>query len=57
MTNYENDILNIFEKSARVINESKASIKEINSAVNVIVKTIEKGKKLNIWLQNLWVDI
>jgi D-sedoheptulose 7-phosphate isomerase len=49
MTNYENDILNIFEKSARVINESKASIKEINSAVNVIVKTIEKGKKIVIF--------
>ena len=49
MTNYEKDILNIFEKSARVINESKASIKEINSAVNVIVKTIEKGKKIVIF--------
>ena len=49
MPNYENDILNIFEKSARVINESKASIKEINSAVNVIVKTIEKGKKIVIF--------
>ena len=49
MSNYENDILNIFEKSARVINESKASIKEINSAVNVIVKTIEKGKKIVIF--------
>ena len=49
MTNYENDILNIFEISARVINESKASIKEINSAVNVIVKTIEKGKKIVIF--------
>jgi D-sedoheptulose 7-phosphate isomerase len=49
MINYENDILNIFEKSARVINESKASIKEINSAVNVIVKTIEKGKKIVIF--------
>lgn len=49
MTNYENDILNIFEKSARVINESKASIKEINSAVNMIIKTIEKGKKIVIF--------
>ena len=49
MSNYENDILNIFEKSATVINESKASIKEINSAVNVIVKTIEKGKKIVIF--------
>ena len=49
MPNYENDILNIFEKSATVINESKASIKEINSAVNVIVKTIEKGKKIVIF--------
>ena len=49
MSNYENDILNIFEKSAAVINESKASIKEINSAVNVIVKTIEKGKKIVIF--------
>ena len=49
MSNYENDILNIFEKSARVINESKASIKEINSAVNMIIKTIEKGKKIVIF--------
>lgn len=49
MSNYENDILNIFEKSATVINESKSSIKEINSAVNVIVKTIEKGKKIVIF--------
>ena len=49
MSNYENDILNIFEKSAREINESTASIKEINSAVNVIVKTIEKGKKIVIF--------
>ena len=45
MSNYENDILNIFEKSATVINESKASIKEINSAVNMIIKTIEKSFK------------
>jgi D-sedoheptulose 7-phosphate isomerase len=49
MSNYENDILNIFEKSATVINESKASIKEINSAVNMIIKTIEKGKKIVIF--------
>ena len=49
MSNYQNDILNIFEKSAREINESTASIKEINSAVNVIVKTIEKGKKIVIF--------
>ena len=49
MSNYGNDILNIFEKSATVINESKSSIKEINSAVNVIVKTIEKGKKIVIF--------
>ena len=49
MPNYENDILNIFEKSATVINESKASIKEINSAVNMIIKTIEKGKKIVIF--------
>ena len=49
MTNYENDILNIFEKSARVINESKASIKEIHLAINMIIKTIEKGKKIVIY--------
>ena len=49
MSNYENDILNIFEKSATVINESKSSIKEINSAVNMIIKTIEKGKKIVIF--------
>ena len=49
MSNYENDILNIFEKSATVINESKASIKEINLAVNMIIKTIEKGKKILIF--------
>ena len=49
MSNYENDILNIFEKNATVINESKASIKEINSAVNMIIKTIEKGKKIVIF--------
>ena len=49
MSNYENDILNIFEKSATVINESKASIKEINSAVNMIIQTIEKGKKIVIF--------
>ena len=49
MSNYENDILNIFEKSATVINESKSSIKEINSAVNTIIKTIEKGKKIVIF--------
>ena len=49
MSNYENDILNIFEKSATVINESKSSIREINSAVNMIIKTIEKGKKIVIF--------
>ena len=49
MSNYENDILNIFEKSATVINESKASIKEINSAVNMIIKTIEKRTKIVIF--------
>ena len=49
MPNYENDILNIFEKSATVINESKASIKEIHLAINMIIKTIEKGKKIVIF--------
>ena len=49
MSNYENDILNIFEKSATVINESKSSIKEINLAINMIIKTIEKGKKIVIF--------
>ena len=47
MSNYENDILNIFEKSATVINESKSSIKEIHLAM--IIKTIEKGKKIVIF--------
>ena len=49
MSNYENDILNIFEKSATVINESKSSIKEIHLAINMIIKTIEKGKKIVIF--------
>ncbi len=45
MQNYENEILNIFEKSAEVIHKSKAISKDINSVVNMIIGTIENEKK------------
>ena len=49
MQNYENEILNIFEKSVTVINESKSITKEIHSAVKMIIKTIENGNKIIIF--------
>lgn len=49
MKNYENEILNIFEKSTEVIHKSKAISKDINSVVNMIIETIENENKIVIF--------
>ena len=49
MQNYETEILNIFEKSIKIIHKSKSLTKDINSIVNMIIKTIENKNKIIIF--------
>ncbi len=49
MQNYETEILNIFEKSIKIIYKSKSLTKDITSIVNMIIKTIENKNKIIIF--------
>lgn len=49
MQNYENEILNIFEKSIKIIHKSKSLTNDINSIINMIIKTIENKNKIIIF--------